>query len=89
MISHKHLAKLLLVLLLVTRHLAAGSTAAQAQNACSAWMNKSLTPDERAGVLLSHMSQTQKLQMITGGSPLSGPGNGFINAIPALCIPRP
>ena len=87
MISFKHLAQMLVVLLPVTGLFAAESTAVRAQNACSAWMNKSLTPDERARVLLSHMSQTQKLQMIVGGFPYACCGNASISAIPELCIP--
>src|SRR5579871_1924473 len=87
MISSIQPPKLLTCLLLSAAFFAAGSTAAQTQNACSAWMNKSLTPDERARELLSHMSQNQKLQMIAGSLPWTCCGNASINPIPALCIP--
>jgi beta-glucosidase len=87
MISRMNLPKRLACLLLSAGLFATGSTVAQTQNACSAWMNKSLTPDERTRVLLSHMSQDQKLQMIAGSFPWTCCGNASINPIPALCIP--
>ena len=63
------------------------------------WMNKSLSPDERAGLVLKEMTLDEKIQLVHGGpggfgapgteAPLtrSNGGAGWIPGVPRLGIP--
>ena len=70
-------------------HAQAGQ-AASAVTYAQAWLNRQLTPDQRASALLAQMTLAQKLQMVDGtGFAFGGGVNyaGHIQGIPALGIP--
>lgn len=61
------------------------------------WMDKSLPPDRRAGLVMEQMTLDEKLGLVHGGAPYSGQttpqpaqslgGAGFVPGIPRLGIP--
>jgi hypothetical protein len=61
------------------------------------WMDKSLPPDRRAGLVMEQMTLDEKLVLVHGGAPYSGQttpqpaqslgGAGFVPGIPRLGIP--
>ncbi len=61
------------------------------------WMDKTLSPDRRSELLLEQMTLDEKLTLVHGGAPYSGPqtaapqqslgGAGFVPGIPRLGIP--
>lgn len=84
----------LLVCLLVVAFVPFGS----AQTATAAWMNRSLSPDERASLVLKEMTLDEKITLLHGTgmvglsplSPLSvnsNGGAGYVVGIPRLGIP--
>jgi len=86
--------QLLLATLLVAAGIPAGLLGAAAPahaNASCPWMNTSLSAADRAHMLVSAMTDDQKIHMVSGtGDPGNGPGvgAGAIDAVPELCIPR-
>lgn len=80
--------------------LAAGMVRAQSGSQTKfPWMDTSLTPDQRAGLVLKEMTLDEKILMIHGqGSPFGGPvspnaclsngGDGFSLGVPRLGIPN-
>ena len=78
---------------------AAGTAHAQSENHLKVpWMNTSLTPDQRAGLVLKELTLDEKILLIHGqGSPFGGPvspnillsngGDGFSLGVPRLGIP--
>lgn len=86
------------ILTMVLSALAQGPRpAAQAPN--GPWMNKSLTPDQRADMVIEQMTLDEKINMVHGGTNYTGPastasapaqalgGAGWISGIPRLGIP--
>lgn len=61
----------------------------QQQLASQPWMNKSLSPDARADLLIQQMTLDEKIQMVHGviGGQGSLGGAGFVPGIPRLGIP--
>jgi len=89
---------LLFYFLLATLSLLATSAAAQSNGKSRPWMNTSLSPDERASMVVKEMTLDEKISMLHGTgmaglSPLSpqivhsNGGAGFVPAIPRLGIP--
>ena len=74
------------------------SAAAQSNNKSHPWMNTSLSPDERASMVVKEMTLDEKINMLHGtGMPGLGPvspeaihsngGAGYVPAVPRLGIP--
>jgi beta-glucosidase len=85
-------------LLLAIFHLLLSFAAAQGNGKTHAWMNTSLSPDERASMVVKEMTLDEKISMLHGTgmeglspmSPLaihSNGGAGYVPAIPRLGIP--
>jgi beta-glucosidase len=71
-------------------HAQAVQAATSGQQFAHAWLNRQLTPDQRASALLAQMTLAQKLQMVDGTGFSFGGGTdyaGHIQGIPALGIP--
>jgi beta-glucosidase len=72
---------------------AAGLAPVLAQTPSRAWMDKSLTPDQRAELVIAQMTLDEKISLVhgTGGFEKSGPrsngGAGVIAGIPRLGLP--
>jgi beta-glucosidase len=88
------------VLCLFTPSLSQGQLGPQKREPKGPWENKSLSPDERADLVIGRMTLGEKIQLLHGlgwefmfAAPESGPGTraiaagGFIPGIPRLGIP--
>ena len=74
-----------------------GSTQATQQPLKGPWMDRTLSPDRRAELLLDQMTLEEKVTLVHGGARYSGPqtgappqslgGAGFVPGIPRLGIP--
>jgi beta-glucosidase len=67
-----------------------GHPAGAATSSCGRWMDRSQSPDERAGELLRAMTLDQKIQMVHqayGDMVGSYGAAGYVPGIPSLCIP--
>ena len=82
-----------LCLALAAPALAAAAGSATAQSPCSdhAWCNKSLSPEQRADLVLAQMTQDEKFELMAGDDPAGfqtgEPANGTSNGIPRLGVP--
>src|SRR5258708_33504467 len=88
-------------LCLLTGNLSSGQSAPQKQEPKGPWENRSLSPDERADLVIEKMTLDEKIQLLHGlgwetlfgPPPESGQGtrairpSGFIPGIPRLGIP--
>jgi beta-glucosidase len=100
----RNTSKLLCLVVLAAGLLAAGTSPAWAQfprhpqKPQGPWMNKKLSPDQRADLLIEKMTLDEKISLLHGtGSPFGAPGwqpparslggAGFIPGIPRLGIP--
>ena len=71
-------------------HAQAVQAATSGEQYAHAWLNRQLTPDQRASALLAQMTLAQKLQMVDGTGFSFGGGTdyaGHIQGIPGLGIP--
>ncbi|WP_376796432.1 glycoside hydrolase family 3 C-terminal domain-containing protein [Thermogemmatispora sp.] len=72
------LGLLLLLLLLNSLAVQSGQTAAAASTQARPWMNRALSPDRRADLLLAQMTLDEKIAMLHGWS-----GGSYVGYIPA------
>jgi beta-glucosidase len=88
-----------LVVLAGTIGLMAGAGSLKAQNANQPWMNSSLSPEERADLVLKQMTLDEKIALLHGNgmahapqwqmplTSISNGGAGYVEGVPRLGIP--
>src|SRR5208337_5580385 len=95
---HSHRMGLLAVSVVVLRLALAPASAQQGSPEKAPWMNASLSPDERAALVVKEMTIDEKISLLHGTSteglsslgplaPQSNGGAGFVVGVPRLGIP--